>query len=416
MEDSHNMNFNEGSGSITPLMCPNCGSSSLQVQSDDTFLCLSCDTVFKHSVPNNSTVYVTNEYHLSPGGTTKDVYTFQPKCGKTDFARNALIQLASMHATPEDVMDGEFSPVVSDVRQYIEVEAKYTVSWSATIGHDRQEKYMTTERVRDKYTGQYSNQLVEKTRTVTDWIPQTGVFYDTDKNIYALSGDAKESSRFWEFLRHNRSAVVHSGAGMSVPASPATVTAADIAAANKLGNSFAEEKCRKQLPGDKQKDFHASVVSETISTAQYVVREFSMPYVCRGTPYTLYGYDGGDTVVMSSFPNALKEIEAEVSEKTKGSLALSLLAGAACVILCLVGTFVTLPNPLIWLAPTVPLFVLTLGINIIHYMRRNKKEQDISKRSAERKMSKLDELLSDLKLKPLTEQERQTILSNHHVK
>lgn len=415
MEDNIASQSHSDTGTITSVICPNCSSNSVQIQNDDTFLCKSCGTIFKHVVPNNNQVFVTNEYHLSPSGLSKEVCTLKPLCDKTQFTRNALIWLASRSCTPEDVMDSNFSPVETNIRQYIEVEAKYTVSWSATIGHDRQEKYLTTDRVRDRNTGQYREQLVEKTRTVTDWLPQTGVYYDTRKNIYALSGDSSEGWRFWEFLRMNRSAVVRAEDG-NIPESPVAVTSADLAAAGKIGNELAEERCQEQLPGDKHKDFHASVVSEPTSITQYVVHEYTLPYTLRGTDYSAHGYDGGDTIVETKFPNALSEIENEVAQKTKGSLALSVFFGAACVIMCIVGMFVALPNPLIWLAPTVPLFALTLGINIMHFLRKNKEEQKINTRAAERKVNTLTALLSECNLKPLTEQERQTILSNHHVK
>ena len=140
------------------ISCTSCGSSDVRMIHEELGECNHCGA--KISIPHAAdNVIVHNEVHIhGKNGVTPELFMAVPEVSLEDFPRSALLTLASFEYAPPDVFEkGSFDLARRVWRQIVIVDADVSVSYSAMLGHDRQEKYKERD-----VNGNY----VEKTRKV----------------------------------------------------------------------------------------------------------------------------------------------------------------------------------------------------------------------------------------------------------
>ena len=70
--------------------------------------------------------------------------------------------------------------------QFLEIDANYTGSYSASIGYDRKEQYIDHEKHYDYQLQREVTKEVVKERTVTDWRPISGPVSSYEKSFVHL--------------------------------------------------------------------------------------------------------------------------------------------------------------------------------------------------------------------------------------
>ena len=177
------------------LNCPNCGSYEINFISDDLAECKSCGSKFAINAKGERNVFVTNNFNLSSPSPDCVNYTVKNTTDAAGFTRNALIELACDADVPADIFQSEFQPATCEYDQFLAVNDNVEVSYSASIGYDRE----VTRSVYNRSTGKYD----ERKETVTEWEPITGIFKNEQTGIAVLktSGSRRvQTERFVSLL------------------------------------------------------------------------------------------------------------------------------------------------------------------------------------------------------------------------
>ena len=385
------------------LRCPNCGSSDITLESEKLAVCKSCGGRFAIAEDNGvRNIYVTNEVHMSEGTGRSDHEnrTVENVVDAVTVMRNVFIDLADDPDVPEDIFDSDFGAVVSEIDQYLCADYDVSVTYSASVGYDRKETY---------YDRNSRGELVEKTRTVTDWQPFNGHQNLRETGIVVLrtTGDtAVQCARFGAWLDvFGNSVPFEQG---NVDEEPLVPSKDSYNEARMKAESRAETACRCSLPGDRHKDFRASSVSELNSSTVYVIPDFVLPYKYKGNEYSSREYSCSTIADQITRPSDKANKEAKISAKLRPFIIPSLVISVVLFITSIV--FIAV-SPVVGVRVSVIPVLLAASICLFVFanIKRKRLISDYVRYIQQIKIKGLERLLAEKKLSPLTGDERASV-------
>lgn len=329
----------------------------------------------------------TVEVSYNNGKAQVQKFVFPQKMDERTFLREALLSVALTGDTPQDIMTADFSVVDGSVQQLLTVRSECDVTYSATIGYDKEEERVVDSATRaspvssrstheakyDPKTGKYLYET-EKVK-VTDWQPYSGE-KKIDKEATILLSPAEDLSdpimaavqegRFARFLEGNgkNAYVPEAQAGGTIFAKTPTRKEMDRAVASACKQ--AEEECEKYLPGDHSKDFRASSIGKVKEAKVYAVPEWVAKVRYQGENYNVRAYKSDNLITSYTLPDNHKELQAAVGDKLKPftyvSFGLSICVIILAVLICSIN-----PMQQPWmLAILLPLVAATVAMVLMY--------------------------------------------------
>lgn len=367
---------------IKTVICPQCGSTDVDMTSDTQGVCNSCGAKFTVQ-QRIETQNVYNEVHVhteaEPVAEEEEPYNkaiITPEYSPDYFVRKAWIKLAE-EDVPFEVFDQDFGEVSQTEHEVLVDRKSADMRYWASIGYDRQEPYIdyedyyedepyiAYERQRNSVTNQYEERQVTKYRkvkkqrqvtkyrTVTDWSSQNGRHSaESFAFVENLPGRHLDEAAFMKSFQY---------VGKSAFAPPPAEKAAQMqvtdeayqTAMDEHERNFSNALCRA-LPGDHYKDLDYEYTITKSVTALCACQEYEVTLSYNGKTYCkrAFPFGGleirGDRIVNEeSLASITKRKEDSVFDmawdKTKrlswitiGALALSIIVSLAIRVTALV--------------------------------------------------------------------------------
>ncbi|MBO4572444.1 MAG: hypothetical protein J5762_01570 [Clostridia bacterium] len=324
------------------VKCDNCGSSDIAIISDEFGVCRHCRTIIsfpKDNITNviNSTV---NIYSAEAHPNVNDyngVYMVDKTIGDNAFLRECFIYLAEKD-TPNDIFETtEFGIVKNDFNQLAMGQYDINISYSCSIGIDKTEHYKETVLKNGKLIE------IDKTRTVTQWTPQSGNYYSQQIATVQLDNDENnsyflkkvDSYRFtleYNNINNNNSVKDYDkNAGYPAPLPLTEKTEAELI---DCAVSKASEDCKKSLTGfDRHIDnFSISSNNKCLKIARYVVPSHSMKFKYKGKTHECRAFSAGlglislgENEMQSAKVNVYNRVIDQVSGLSKAATTIPIL-------------------------------------------------------------------------------------------
>lgn len=327
------------------LICSSCGSNDMQVVSDDYCVCRHCGT--KTILGNKPTNITNNEINLHVSGFDKNAPFYEVNVNKTpdEFLRMALINLATESYTPGDSFDSEFSPVRIVYRNFARIDTDIDISYTVSIGYNKEEKYKDEERVYNNSKSKYEYKTVTKTRTVTEWKPLNGTkSFSYSKGIcldrydFDINEEINTIERVFPVWVTSQTKKAYTGENdIPLPQMPSQRQIEDIVDSCIYD---AARKCKNDLPGDKQKDFSYSA-RRSKDVKAYVVPQYVLDYKLKNDNYSIRSLAGSERIITGTYPDATKVTYAQATEKTKPLLISTFIALPISILTSLIFLFVS---------------------------------------------------------------------------
>ncbi len=234
------------------VSCPQCGSTDITILTEQLGKCNTCSS--NVTLPKqNKVLNVKNEFYVQQGAEREVFYSaIRKEFDETEFLRNTYLSLASDARTPEDIMSSTFGTVKEGCENYLVVAGDACVQYSATIGYDRKEEYKEY----NKSTGKYDT----KTKTVTDWQAFSGSH--SGHYVEAVKNDEENAIGSYGFIGALTSAKPENIVDMKDVdfeiEAPKAPTPSAVEFAKEMICDSCKYEAKKNLPGDREKDFSAS--------------------------------------------------------------------------------------------------------------------------------------------------------------
>ena len=302
---------------VKTISCPQCGSTDVEMVSDNKGKCRYCGAQFSvQQRIDAQNVY--NEIHVHEGNdesitSKKEVNkaTIIPEYSKDKFIRKIWIEIAKDDA-PFDIFDQNFGDVVQNEHQVLIQSLSADMNYQASIGYDRQEPYIAYE---DYYedesyyeNGQRKTRSVRKQRpvtkykTVTDWSAQHGTHHAssivTVENIPNQFLDEELFISSFRYMKEKSLSIIPEDVASKIEV---TKKALEAAAEEHHDILFRDLYC--SLPGDRKKDIDYQITKITDSSMSiYVAQEYEATISYNGKTYTKRAFPfgkmeiGGDKV------------------------------------------------------------------------------------------------------------------------
>ena len=412
------------------FVCPNCGSTDVYIDRDNTIYCSTCSTTFELTSPkcttdNKSADTVTK--NMPPSFRTKkqdndsskqkenDIHenlsnSFQPNKSDnifrvkditttTAFARTALLELATGDDVPSDIFSSQFKPVVSEDEQYYLQFMKVDIQYSASIGHD----YTVENQVWDDQKRKY----VKETKTVTNWTPFSDRNTLKEIGISALktNGDRElQAERF-----HNCAGMIaeNRSAWFTKPdQEPIYPNSTNRVEAMEMGEKSAAITCQANLPGDRYQNFSYNCDTTAEAAVILMVKDNVLRFDYHGKQGEVRGYTFEETAEITIPPTATSlttKVSAYLStigSATRFLLAFNIIFAIVTAFLCLNGN----ASPILtWIC--VLLLIAGVALTIVFFVRRNSIISELAYKQQTEKRTSLITLLKKMELPPLTDEE-----------
>lgn len=379
---------------VTPIVCPQCSSTDVDMINETQGVCRACGTQIqlRQSFENQIVLNIGGE---QPNNDSSLICReIRPSLKPEDVMRCVHASLAD-RSVPVDAYDAKFSKPVLMWRYYITRSITADMSYHASVGYDRQEPYVETERKWNERLKRYEENVVTKYRTVTDWSPISGqVTKDTIDTVdVTKNGGYRSLSKelFLEALYGKMERGVQSFSNGShvdtFAGQEAQIISLDIDAnRDELPNSLEgvehvnqtslQSKVEDSLPGDHHKDVEIhiqNVRDETVVIQKAPVYMIDIEY--HGEKYTqmimAFGNYATEPFPVSGGEAIEEDLVWQHTQKY------SLLTVAALLLSCIVSIFLRVKPILIGF------FVLAMAAFVFHEVMavRNKKmvRQDVIK-------------------------------------
>ena len=360
---------------IVGLVCPQCGSINVEMQTDTLGQCSMCGAQFLVHTNNTPAANTVND-----NGPEVQTYLIQPEYSKQEFLRRIWIDLYKADV-PAEMFDKNFGEVEtvyhSVVMQFADVEGSYTVS----IGYDRQEPYIATETYweREGDRNVKKERLITKYRAVTDWQAQNGITGTNCVNF--VDNDLSKSfdpTLFKKSFLACKNESVH-------PVSESSAENVTPEAYDML-RTFHEVDLKAHLlhdlPGDRSKDLHVRLTKQNAkTTAVYLTQEYRASIQFDGIEYVKYGFPfgtmeiGGDEIKNENnmWSNVRKQRENVPKEVWRRTRLLSLLTIALLTLSIIVNLFIHIT------ALTILCFVAGVVAFILNNIDENRKKTAVER-------------------------------------
>ena len=383
---------------IETIKCKQCGSSDIELITEEYAQCKQCSAKIFINKPAPSKIVINKIIQSN----NVEYYAITKERSVEDFRREALITLASNINTPPDIFEAEFKPIRSEYVQYLKVEANFFATFSATIGYDRKEEYIEYDTVRDSHGGT-RRYPVTKTRTVTDWQPFSGSSTEFDYGYTNLIEDNFDDViRFQSLLDFNANdlqlAELDKTNYQVDIINPST---AQINSALKYAENRFRNKCEKELPGNRHKDFNCHITHTITKTTCYIVPQYVLPFKFVDKEWQVESYKASNYSSLYKAPNAAKAIKSTIDDETKGLAIFSSVSSLVSILLSII-LVLCLKSIITVIAISLGIILSIIAFTI--YMVKHKKTNNLLKELLqEDKKQALIKHFSEHNLSPLTD-------------
>lgn len=434
---------------LQSVCCEKCGSSDILLLDESRFKCNYCGTItmIEHKKDHVSTIIIKEEkeekvkpkvafYHIPNNGNLQD------------FTREAYIKLFSEDCVSKEIMGAEFGVSRIEKRNYIILDASYDISYSVSIGYDREEKYVDEETYYQN--GERRKRFVTKTRIVTDWRPITGN-YNTSNTTVAMNDkpvkdivyegrydkDIAYSEQFENFyLKFYKNEMVDIGNG-NVGVQPYLPCNEDVSLAKEIGRKKANDSCKSSLPGNRYDDYSNTCKTKINGVSTVVSEEFVLPFSLNGNKYEVTSFAGRIFPLLNFTPRDSEEenIKKKLSKRKKATLWFPVLGfyvflSILMVIMAIagqsggIGDLDALTKAILVVAPF-GISIPFTGLFLLFWWIFHKKIWEIiikdqvkieNRINIDSKVKFLKEKLAQLSLSPLTDEEENAIKTKYEFK
>ena len=336
------------------------------------------------------------------------VVTVAPERSKTDFFRSALLFLTELPTTPVDVTKATFGKVTEGVVEVVRCSAHVMLSYSASVGYDREEYYIAHEK--RFVDGSYRMVEVEKKRTVTDWQPHRGEIEDNLETAL-FNGGLGSLSKYgdvWDFrLMQVLDTIEENSMSLdqeSAKVAPQTINDAKSVCAQRLEQEI-------EYPGDHVKDKRVHPTVSLHGMTCYKIPYYEVEFEYEGEAYQVFGFAAGEPVIRGVVPIVKTSMKKQV---TKAKIISGVTIAATYVVtalLALISSLVLLGfmyNSDLNCALSLmglPVAIAELVFLKLYKSKVQKTLLNGAEKIAEEKATQLVSTLSDLGLEPLTQEE-----------
>ncbi|MBR2376939.1 MAG: zinc ribbon domain-containing protein [Clostridia bacterium] len=316
---------------VDAIICTQCGSTAVELISEDLGKCKNCGTqvvINKQKETNYVTNNVTIEMSGNAGEESIGFFELPKEIDETTFYANSLTEIALDKNSPEDVfVIGKFEAVKTEYRQYLLGKGTAEMTYTATVGYDKIEKYQTTENKylsmgdvytcngvtkRADYNGSFRVDTI-KERKVTDWQPfsgsHTGEYFKAvanDNNTDIFDPD--------DYKDYCLASSKEYDASISKLPAPLAPTSSSIDRIEDGIKTLAELDCKSKLPGDKNKDFNCDGVVTLSRIESHVAPQYILKYKYLNKDYTLKAHSAKKSMIRGDIPSAKSETETEIED------------------------------------------------------------------------------------------------------
>lgn len=286
---------------LVDAKCTNCGAALKVDPNQDAAICEYCGSAFIvekaiknynitiNNITNNNIVadVVNIENHNYGPAVVNDIskaYRIEKEITQDQFKRDVLLNLAQDIKAPEDIDNIQIIDVEEGTIEAICGYGQVNITYSATVGFDREEKYQETTEVWDKDSQKMVQKTETKTRTVTDWHPHSGQRIDNASDFEQLDdkyGYVGVGSALYWISEKNITE-------LDVKTLKKKRVADEVISKIKDGCvSSASYSVERDLPGDHVKNYNASGTCDLLELAYYTFPYYLMTYKYDGKEYKI---------------------------------------------------------------------------------------------------------------------------------
>lgn len=383
------------------IRCPQCGSTDVTMFTEDLGKCNNCDA--NVILPKTKEVVnVKNEFHIEQSA-KKDVSygVIKKEYSGSDFLRKTLISIASDPRTPENILSSSFEPVKVSTEQYLMVDGDASITYSATIGYDKKIEY----REWDKYKKEY----VKKTKTETEWQPYSGIhsgnYVECVNNVAGDKISIMENQFVLSMMSIKKGSIVDVQDVDFKAVMPEEPQLNAIERAKRKMRYSCEAEAKHNLPGDRNKDFHANGTAKINSITSLSAPVYNIDYTYSGKKIRNKAFAFGNYNRIGGTVDTSQNIMNAVNEKTKIFDIISIVGFSAVALLMLISIIAG------W-SGLLTLFCLPcIGWKVFTYLNFKKIINNIVQINQENKKASLISKLKQNNLAPLTSGEASAFIA-----
>lgn len=388
------------------IKCEQCGSSDVDIVSDDIAKCKHCGAKQKLNkiVVNN---FTSTDFKETKTKGNSSVYIFDKKITDDEFLRKSFLALSLEKNTPENILDSNFDSPQSGLCQFLVQTIHYTGFYSATLGFDRIEPYENYVEKWDATLKCNIRERVIKERTVTDWKPTNGSINSIKTVAIKLGNNDDALSYILEkdidYIKgQDRVKGINKNTKLDVEIlSP---TPKEIEKIKEDGEDYVRDEI--SFNADKVKDKRFSINGKVVESKIYLIPFHVLQYSYGNEKYFLEALDYSNKIV-ETFGNVQNDIQKTVEKKCL-FFSITTLVASIMLILGSLLSFAFLANSH-YSSLLVILFIIIFILNVILYITygiyRNKIENSTFQTIKQVKKDKLIKKLQQMNLSPLMEEE-----------
>lgn len=415
--------------SIKGIVCTQCGATDIILIDESFAKCKVCGAHLniQKEDKSESTIIIKHEGNKeNKNEPLVSFFTVKENCEMKDFTRTAYVDLFTSELS-DDICEAKFFPAKMEINHYILVTAEYEISYNASLGYDRVEKYLGKEKQRQS-DGTYIEKLVEKERTVTDWRPTSGTYFGKNNAVYKLGERKFDKENILQVIemeklqkRFNQNILTNVDDNLEkLPtntkvSAPFVISQRDLKNAYDWGAKMASEKCENNFSCDHVKGFSYTYKEKPLVVVGIVSNEFVLPYESQGK-YSIESFSNKIvTTCDEPVEDVLEERRKKNEKKSKKSFWIPPISFFALLFLLIfvpvlsatrIADMAFAAGMLISGVPSVVLFFIWAGVHRKVWGEISEKEAIIIKHARDKKKYDcLEKLLKEKGFLPLTKEE-----------
>ncbi len=333
------------------------------------------------------------------------VVTIKETFDKDEFIRRVLIKITADPSTPVGISTATFGEVKMHYEEALLYSAHAELSYTASVGYDREEQYIDREKRWDAEIGTYYVNVV-KWRTVTDWSPFSGhIGGDT---TCVISNDESLSDVDYHSLLNSVNFKGDMGG-------EAALSSSTVSRLKQQCEDNVEDTIR--YPGDhvKNKQIQSTVELQHVFLFKIPVYEVSYTFDEKTYNAKCYAIPKDDLKVETppSNDSAIIKVAREKTKKKKNGATLSwcifAVLYAAAFALCIMGIIY------FGVAFAAAMYVLSVCLHVSYNKKYNELLKNMMTDSIQTKVDELKEVLKKREYKELSDKELEQFDSKSNV-
>lgn len=414
---------------IKGIVCTQCGATEIILIDEGFAKCKMCGAHLKIQKEDKSESTIIIKHEGVTENKNEPMISFfkvKENCEMKDFTRTAYVDLFTSDVSDE-ICEANFFPAKMETNHYILVNAEYELTYNASLGYDKIEKYLGTEKKRQS-DGTYVEELVEKERTVTDWRPTSGTYFGKNNAVYKLGERKfdkenilqviemeKLQKRFNQNVLNNATENLEELETKTNSDTPFVISQGDLRKAYDWGSKMVSENCQSSLTCDHVKGFSYTYKEKPHVVLGVVSNEFVLPYQNRGD-YSVRSFSNKiATACDEPIVDVLEERRKNNERKSKKSFWIPPISFFALLFLLIFISVLSATRiadiafgagMLISVIPSVVFFFIWVGVHRKTWESISKQEAIIIKQTRDKtKYDCLEKILKEKGFLPLTKEE-----------